>query len=60
MRKTIGQIMMVSYLTGGATPHLEFEIFQEEYKRRGIMSEEVKKYLKFYKKYKHNNILYNI
>lgn len=49
-REIIGQIMCVSYLTGTSSSHLEFEISNKNFRKRGIMSLEVKKYLKYLKK----------
>lgn len=48
--KPIGYIQLVSYLTGGAKPHIEFFI-DKEYRNKGIMTKELVKYLRWQKKY---------
>jgi len=46
----IGYIQLVSYLTGGAKPHIEFSL-DKEYRNQGIMTKELAKYLRWQKKY---------
>lgn len=48
-KEDVGRINLVKYLVSGL-PHIEFEIF-EGFRGRGIMSEELPKYLKKYAPY---------
>jgi len=43
--KDIGYIQLVDYALGKSTPHLEYSL-QEEYRNKGIMSKELRRYLK--------------
>jgi RimJ/RimL family protein N-acetyltransferase len=49
-REEVGYIQLVSYLTGGAKPHIEYHV-KAKYQHQGIMSKELPKYLKYYQKY---------
>lgn len=49
-RDVIGYIQLVSYMRGNASPHIEFEL-DENWRNKGIMSQELPKYLKARKEY---------
>lgn len=49
-RDKVGYIQLVSYMIGDAKPHLEYHI-DEPFRNKGIMSEELPKYLRFHKRY---------
>ena len=55
-REKVGYIQLVSYMTGGATPHIEFAI-DEPYRNKGIMTKELPKYLKYLKKWGHYQLI---
>lgn len=60
--KAIGSINLVDYMRGECIPHIEFRIKNEfsEYRNKGIMTAELKKYLKLCKKWGHNRLIANV
>lgn len=52
----IGYLQLVSYFTAGSLPHIEFWI-EEAHRNKGIMTNELKKYLKYCKKWGHTRLI---